>query len=171
MGKITVDNFVKMFKANSKAKDKTFEDFLNKHIVTDYVDCIKKEVYCNAIIKASCYKTEGDKEYIKINSFIRYIHFVMRLIELYTDIQITPESLVTDYDKLAQVGAIDALISAIPSREYSEFSTILNMKLDDFRDNEYSITALLYNSKQSFSLSEEVIESALKTVIEEYKKE
>ena len=66
-----------------------------------------------------------------------------------------------DYDKLNEVGAINTLIAAIPESEYSEFSTLLNMKMDDFRDNEYSITALLYNFKESLALTEEVIQSVL----------
>ena len=158
---ITVDMFVKSYKANSKAKDKTFEDFLQKHITTKYIDFIKKCVYCDNIIKGTCYKKDGDREFVKINSANRYLFFIMRLIELYTDIEINDEEVWKDYDKLNEIGAINALIGAIPENEYSEFTTLLNMKLDDFRDNEYSITAMLYNLGQSLSLSEEVINSVL----------
>lgn len=164
---ITVDMFCKTYKANSKAKDKTFEDFIKKHITTDYVDYITKVVYCKNIVKASCYIKDGDREFIEINSENRYLFFVMRLIELYTDIEIDDENVVAEYDKLNQIGAINTLIAAIPKTEYSEFRTILDMKMDDFRDNEYSITALLYNLKNSFSLSEEVINSVIKDLVKE----
>lgn len=158
---ITVDMFVKTYKANSKAKDKTFEDFIKKHITTQYVDFLTKEVYCENIMKATCYKKDGDREFVKVNSTTRYLFFVMRLIELYTDIEINQDKVWEDYDKLNEVGAINTLIAAIPESEYSEFSTLLNMKMDDFRDNEYSTTALLYNFKESLALTEEVIQSVL----------
>lgn len=164
---ITVDMFCKTYKANSKTKDITFKEFIKKHITTDYVDYVTKVVYCKNIIKASCYIKDGDREFININSENRYLFFVMRLIELYTDIEIDNENVVSEYDKLNKIGAIDVLISAIPEKEYTEFSTLLNMKMDDFRDNEYSITALLYNLKESLSLSEEVINSAIKDLVKE----
>jgi hypothetical protein len=69
------------------------------------------------------------------------------------------------------VGAIDVLVAAIPEKEYTEFTTLLNMKMDDFRDNEYSITALLYNLKESFSISEEVIKKAIEEIQEQAKED
>ena len=162
---ITVENYVKMYKANSKAKDKTFEDFMKKHIVKDYIPFVEKCVWCDNIVKVSCHSTEGEHEYVKINSANRYVAFVMRLIDLYTDIEIDfkDAKFVGQYDELNKVGAINALITSIPEDEYSEFTTILNMKMDDFRDNEYSVTALLYNLRKSFSLSEEVIDKVLES--------
>lgn len=168
---ITVDMFCKTYKANSKAKDKTFEEFIKKHITTEYVDYITKVVYCKNIVKASCYIKDGDREFIEISSEKRYLFFVMRLIKLYTDIEIDDENVVSEFDKLNKIGAIDVLIAAIPEKEYTEFSTLLNMKMDDFRENEYSITALLYNLKNSFSLSEEIINSVIKEISEQAKED
>lgn len=161
---ISVDMFVKTYKANSKAKDKTFEEFINKHITTQYVPFITKNVICDGIVSACCYIKEGDREIVKIDSPSRYLFFVTKMIETYTDIDfnITEENnLAVIYDKLNEIGAVDVLIAAIPEREYTEFSTILNMKMDDFRDNVYSPTALGYNLKKSIALSDEVITSAL----------
>lgn len=163
MGKTSIDNFIKIYTINSKAKDKTFEDFIKKHITTEYIDFMTKCVYCDSIVKSTCYVKDGDKEFVKINSANRYLFFVMRLLQLYTDLDINNKNPLDDYDKLNKVGAIETLIAAIPESEYTEFSTLLNMKMDDFKDNEYSITALLYNLKQSFSLSAEVITEALKS--------
>ena len=166
----TIDMFVKSYKANAKVKGKTLEDFIQKHIVTDYIGFIKKSVICDGIIQATSYIKDGDKTFISLNSANRYLFFVMKLIENYTDIEIKIDDEHTVdyyYDELNKIGAIEVILSAIPKSEYSEFSTLLNMKLDDFMDNEYSITALLYNFKQSLSLSEDVINS----VIEEIKKQ
>lgn len=158
---ITVDMFIKMFNANLKAKDKTFDDFINKHITTKYIGFVEKTAYCDSIVRATCHKKDGDIELVKINSANRYLFFVMRLIQLYTDIEFEDKDVIAAYDKLNEVGAINTLIAAIPESEYAEFSTILNMKMDDFRDNEYSITSLLYNLKESFSLSGEVLSDVL----------
>ena len=136
---ISVEAFCRAYKTNLKAKDKTFEDFIKKHITTKYVDFITKCVYCDKIIESCCYIEDGDRKIVKINSTQRYLFFVMRLVDLYTDIEFG-DDVVTAYDKLNEIGAINTLIAAIPESEYSEFSTILNMKMDDFRDNEYSIT-------------------------------
>lgn len=167
---ISIDMFVKTYKATSKAKDKTFEEFINKHITTKYVPFLTKEVYCESIVRATSYVNNGDTKLVKINSANRYLFFVMRLIELYTDIELSDygndngANLATDYDKLNEIGAIDVLVKAIPKSEYSEFTTLLNMKLDDLRDNEYSITALLYNLKNSLSISEDIINSAIEEI-------
>ena len=158
---ITVDMFVKTYKANAKAKDKTFEEFINKHITTKYISYINKVAYCDSIVKATCHIKDGDREIIKVNSPNRYMFFTMKLIQLYTDININDDNVVGDYDSLNEIGAINVLMAAIPESEYTEFSTLLNMRMDDFYDNEYSINALLYNLKESFSLSEEVINSVL----------
>ena len=161
MGKISIDAFLREYNVAAKQKGTAMESFIKKHITTQYVDFIIKEAYCENIMKATCYKKDGERKFVKVNSASRYLFFVMRLIDLYTDIEINQDKVWEDYDKLNEVGAINTLIAAIPESEYSEFSTLLNMKMDDFRDNEYSITALLYNFKESLALTEEVIQSVL----------
>lgn len=169
---ISVEMFCKNYKANLKAKDKTFEDFINKHITTQYIDFVEKNVYCDKIIESCCYinNDDDDRKIIKINSTQRYLFFIMKLISLYTDIEFGDE-IVTAYDELNKIGAINVLIAAIPESEYTEFSTILNMKMDDFRDNVYGITPMLYNFKESFSISDEIISSALELLQEQNKNE
>ena len=173
MKKISVKDFVQMYKTNSKTTDKTFEDFIKKHIVVDYIDFIKKEVICTTIINSTCYIESGGRQIVKINSPARFIIFIMRLIDLYTDIEVdfTDANYVKQYDELNKIGAINTLISAIPNNEYVEFNTMLNMKMDDFRDNEYSIKAFLYNLKESFNISEDIINSAIKELEKEAEKE
>ena len=177
MGKISVEMFCKNYKAQEKGHDRTFMDFLKKHIVVDYIPYMQKDAICAGLIKATCHVKVGnennEREIIKINSGNRYLLFIMRLIQLYTDIDIEEKHVVEQYDELKKIGAIDVLINGIPENdfeciphsEYTEFTTLLNMKLGDFIDNEYNTTALLYNMRQSFSLSEEVITSALEKVI------
>lgn len=168
MGKITVDAFLREYGVAAKQKGSAMETFIKKHIVTQYVPYLEKDVLCTRIIYATCY-ADKDRKIIKFNTPGRLLLFNMNLINLYTDIEISFENDETtkQYDKLMEVGAIYLLINAIPKTEYTEFVTLLNMKLDDLRDNEYSLEALLYDLKKSFSISEDIINSAL----EELKKQ
>lgn len=164
MGKISIDAFVREYKVAAKQKESVIENFVKKHIVTDYVGYIKKNVICESIIEATCKIKDGNTTLININSPNRYIFFIMKLVETYTDIEIVVNdnhSLDYYYDELNKIGAIEEIINAIPESEYTEFTTILNMKMDDLRDNEYSITALLYNLKQSFSFTGEILQEVL----------
>ena len=168
---ITVENFTKVYKANLKAKDKTLEDFIKKHVTVQYVKFLEKNVWCDSIISSTCYATVENKKIIKMNSTARHVLFTMKIIDLYTDIDINFEDgkVMEQYDELNEIGAIEVLIKSIPESELVEFYTILNTKLDDLRDNEYSITALLYNLKNSLDISEEIIESAIKEILEDNK--
>lgn len=163
MGKISLDAFLREYKVAAKQKDSAMENFIKKHITTDYIDFLQKDTVCASIIKATTHVQSTDRSIVKVNSVSRYLLFVMRLIDLYTDIEIdfTETNFVKQYDELNKVGAIDVLINSIPENEYAEFDTILNMELNDFRENEYSLTAFLYNLKESLTLSEEVINSVL----------
>ena len=161
---ISIDMFVKSYKANSKAKDKTFEEFIDKHITTKYVPYITKYTYCTDIVQKTTHVKEGEREIIKVNSAMQCIFFWMKLIELYTDIEFNKEDVVGEYDKLKEIGAIETLIANIPPAEMDEMTNILGMKMDDFRENEYSLHALLYNIKESFSISEEVINSVIEEI-------
>lgn len=171
---ISVDVFVKTYKANSKAKDKTFEEFISRHITTKYIPYLTKVAHCQDIIEKTSHIINGNKSIVKVNSPNRHLFFTMRLIELYTDIEFNTyekvdkdHNISVDYDKLKECGAAPILISAIPKEEFEEFATILNMVADDFYQNEYSLTAFAHNVKESLSLSEEVINS----VIEDLKKQ
>lgn len=175
---ISVDSFVKAFNTNLKTANKKgngddFAKFIGKHITTQYIPILVKEARCQGIIDVCTHTPESKEKVVKINSVSRHIIFIMTIIDLYTDLDIVFENgaCVAQFDKLNEIGAISALISAIPESEYKEFETVLNMKMDDFYDNEYSVVALLYNLKQSFSLSEELIDEALKEVKDKLKKE
>ena len=177
MGKISVDAFLKQYSVAAKQKGSAMEDFMKKHIITDYIDYLTKDTMCTNIVTATTRIKNGDRTILRIDSSAQFMLFIMNLINSYTDIEIEfkDTKFVKQYDALNKVGAIDDIVQAIPKKEYSEFSTLLNMKMDDFRDNEYSVTALLNNLKQSFSLSEEVINSVIdelqKQAKEEIKKE
>ena len=168
MGKISVDAFLREYGVAAKQKGTAMETFIKKHIITEYVPYLDKDVVCTRIIYATCY-TDKERKIVKFNTPVRQILFNMNLIDLYTDIEISfkDDETIKQYDKLMSCGAIYLLINAIPEAEHMEFSTLLDMKLDDLVSNEYSITALLYNLKESVNLSEEVINSAIEILSKE----
>lgn len=163
MGKISLDAFLREYKVAAKQKDSALENFIKKHITTDYISFLQKDAICTSIVEVTTHVESGNKKIIIVNSTSRYLLFIMRLIDLYTDIEIdfTDINFVKQYDELNKIGALNVLINSIPENEYVEFDTILNMKMDDFRDNEYSLTAIIYNLKESLTLSEEVINLVL----------
>ena len=163
MGKISLDAFLREYKVAAKQKDSALENFIKKHITTDYISFLQKDAICTSIVEVTTHVESGNKKIIIVNSTSRYLLFIMRLIDLYTDIEIdfTDINFVKQYDELNKIGALNVLINSIPENEYAEFDTILNMKMDDFRDNEYSLTAIIYNLKESLTLSEEVINLVL----------
>ena len=176
MGKISVDGFLREYGVAAKQNKSAMETFIKKHITTQYVDFMTKNVYCDKIIESTCHIKDGNREFIKINSVSRDLFFTMRLIQLYTDIKLDEENIIGEYDKLNEVGAIDVIIEAIPDSEYIEFSDMLNKMLGDFLNNEYSVNALLYNLKESFSMSGEIINEVLnspemKKLLEQAKEE
>ena len=171
MGKISVDAFIREYGVAAKQKGSAMDSFIGKHIITKYIDFIKKSVICEGIVDTTCHIIDGDRKIVKINNANRNLFFIMKLIENYTDIEFANEKVVETYDKLNEVGAIDVILDAIPDSEYSEFQNILNMKMNDFRDNEYSLTAILYNFKESLSISEEVINSVIEELQKQAKEE
>jgi len=169
MKKISVETFCESYKTKSKGYDKTFEDFMERHITTKYIPVLRKDAFCKEIIHIANHMDNDNHNIVKINSFYGYVGFVMRIIDLYTDIEISFKDgeFINQYDQLNELGAIRDIINHIPEAEYAEFRMICDMELNDLYENEYSTTALLYNLKQSFSLSEEAIGSALEVLANE----
>lgn len=167
---MTVQEFVKKYKINPKTTD------LKKHIVNKYVPFIEKVALCNSIVNSTSYKKVGERDVIMINTPARYILFVMHIINTYTDLDVdfTDGNFVKDYDALKEVGLIEAFTSVdqttgeclLPISEYEEFNVLLNMALDDLRDNQYSLVAMFYNLKESLHISEDVVESVIKEMTE-----
>lgn len=150
---ITVEELIKKCKSNPKYD-------LSKHLKTKYIPYIEKMSLCHQIVDVTSHKVVDNRKLISINTPVRYMLFITKLISLYTDIEIIFDNAenAKQYDALAEAGLIDQVVGIIPSEEFETFNLVLNMVLDDFRDNEYSITALLYNFKESLHISEELIE-------------
>lgn len=158
---MTVDNFIKNYKSSNNK-----EQFLSKRLKTQYIDVLTKGVYAENTVDISNHVTIGKRRIFKSDALSIYLAFTMRLIDIYTDIEIDfkDAKFVEQYDKLNREGLIEPILSVIPDKEYKEFNTILQMKTDDSYQNEYSVPALLYSIKESLSMSSEVMSKALDNI-------
>lgn len=138
---MTTKEFVGYFKM---AKDKKAE--CEKRIKKNYVPILTKIAECSHLVDITSKakdETTGIESF-QLNTPGRYIAFTMKLISLYTDIEIgIGFELYENFDELNENGAIDILISCIPEHEYKEFSTLLSMTVDDYMTNERELTAYI----------------------------
>lgn len=137
-----VDEFIKKYNV---AKDK--DKFLNDSITTQYVPYHEKMTDCEMIILST---TKIDNEF-RINSPMRFMLFVTTLLSRYTEIG-EDEDILTVFETLDEIGLIDQVISKIPEKEYASYNTILNMELDDYMENNRSITAYISNKVKELEI-------------------
>ena len=130
-----VDEFIRKY---NSAKDK--DKFLTNCIKVQYVPYHEKMSDCEMIIIST---TKMDNEF-KINSPMRFMLFITTLLSRYTEIG-EDEDLLTVFETLDENNLVDQIISKIPEKEYAAYNTILNMELDDYMENNRSITAYISN--------------------------
>ena len=116
---------------------------VSKHITTKYLPYAEKMAEAKEIAERSCHIEVNGQQVFWQNTPMQYHLFIQRIITRYTDIEI--ENPVEDFDVLNEVGAIDAIIQAIPQREYAEFDTVVKMSMSDVMENERSFAGFLDN--------------------------
>ena len=146
-----VDEFIRKY---NSAKDK--EKFLNGCITTQYVPYHEKMTDCEMIIIST---TKIENEF-RINSPMRFMLFITTLISRYTEIG-EDEDLLTSFEILDENGLIDKIISKIPEKEYNSYNTILSMELDDYMENNRSITAYISSKVKELEVP---IKALIKTI-------
>jgi hypothetical protein len=137
-----VDEFIRKY---NSAKDK--DKFLNDIITTQYIPYHEKMTDCEMIILST---TKIDNEF-RINSPMRFMLFVTTLLSRYTEIG-KDENILTVFETLDEAGLIDQIVSRIPEKEYASYNTILNMELDDYMENNRSITAYISNKVKELEI-------------------
>lgn len=139
-----IDDFVKVFNANN---DKLA--CMKERVVKKYVPFLTKVAQCKAIVQATMeFQEQKDGKVLFLQRTpMRYLIFSMTLIKFYTDIEYDESEdnskFAEEYDKLAAIGVMDLLPSVIPTSEFKEFNTILNMVMDDYMENNRSTAAIL----------------------------
>ena len=137
-----VNEFIEKY---NDAKDK--DQFLTECVKGDYVPYHEKMTDCDYIILAT---TKFDDKF-RINSPMRFMLFVTTLLSRYTEIG-EDEDILTMFETLDENNLIDLIISKIPEKEYTSYNTILNMELDDYMENNRSLSSILEGLGASLEL-------------------
>lgn len=148
---MNVNEFVTKYKV-IKNED-TAKEYVEKHIKNVYVPYEKKIDICERIINATSYiEVDGVKIYKK-NSPAEFMLFELNIIDLYTDIKVDFNSMLAEFNMLNEFGLIEAIASLIPTREYVEFNTLLDMKKDDTYQNERDLVSWFETKYSALSLA------------------
>lgn len=130
--KYTVKKFVEEYdKLTTEVQRKSYIDKIK---VLPYLSYALKQISANKIIKTTSTDENGN---INVRSAMRKIFYVYTIIETYTDIKMSAENVLDEYDLLNERGIIKEIFKRIPEDEIEEFKTILDMEFNDFMTNYY----------------------------------
>ena len=133
-----VEEYEKCLNNDDKAK------FLKSKLKTErYISYDDKLTLAENIINHSSYamvKEDGklrQTDRIALNSPMRYILFVMTVVDKYTNIEVNFKNIMPDYDALNFNGLIEVIFEKVGDKEIAEFNTVVEMVLNDFMANKY----------------------------------
>ena len=131
-----VEEYEKCLNNDDKAK------FLKSKLKTEkYLPYADKLTLAENIINHSSYamiKEDGmlkQTDRIALNSPMRYILFVMTVVDKYTNIEVDFKNIMPDFDALNFNGLIEVVFEKIGDKETAEFNTVVEMVLNDFMAN------------------------------------
>ena len=137
-----VKSFVEEYEKCSNNDDKA--KFLKSKLKTEkYMPYADKLALADNIVKSSSYamvKEDGklkQTDRIAFNSPMRYILFVMTVVDKYTNIEVNFGNIMPDFDALNFNGLIEVIFEKIGDKETAEFNTVVDMVLNDFMANKY----------------------------------
>ena len=137
-----VKSFVEEYEKQLTDVDKA--KFLKGKLKTEkYMPYEDKLMLAQNIVKSSSYaidKRDGElkqTDRIAINSPMRYILFVMTIVDKYTNIEVNFGNIMSDYDALNFNCLIEVIFEKVGDKETAEFNTVVEMVLNDFMANKY----------------------------------
>ena len=137
-----VKSFVEEYEKCSNNDDKA--KFLKSKLKTEkYMPYADKLTFAENIVNHSSYamvKEDGvlkQTDKIALNSPMRYILFVMTVVDKYTNIEVNFGNIMPDFDALNFNSLIEIIFEKIGDKEMAEFNTIVEMVLNDFMANKY----------------------------------
>lgn len=144
-----VKNFVAEYK-----KSNTKKNIIKNHVVKNYVPYIRKMDSCKEIIAKTLYQKKGEHIFYHADTATRYILFSLSLIMLYTDIELSDDKRLEEFEQLEELNIFTELSEAI-GKDYISYSTLLQGMIADEQENngiipflnkELTKTELLLNS-------------------------
>lgn len=137
-----VKSFVEEYEKCSNNDDKA--KFLKSKLKTEkYMPYADKLALAENIVKSSSYavvKEDGvlkQTDRIALNSPMRYILFVMTVVDKYTNIEVNFQNIMPDFDVLNFNSLIEVIFEKVGDKETAEFNTVVEMVLNDFMANKY----------------------------------
>ena len=137
-----VKSFVEEYEKCSNNDDKA--KFLKSKLKTEkYMSYADKLALAENIVKSSSYamiKEDGklkQTDRIALNSPMRYILFVMTVVDKYTNIEVNFGNIMPDFDALNFNSLIEVIFEKVGDKETAEFNTVVEMVLNDFMANKY----------------------------------
>ena len=137
-----VKSFVEEYEKCSNNDDRA--KFLKTKLKTEkYMPYADKLTLADNIINHSSYamvKEDGvlkKTDKIALNSPMRYILFVMTVVDKYTNIEVNFGNIMPDFDALNFNSLIEVVFEKVGDKETAEFNTVVEMVLNDFMANKY----------------------------------
>lgn len=147
---MTVDELIAKCDETKKAK-KSY-DFA-QHLTMKYMPYSEKAAMVKNIIDATSYVDVEHKRGYKRDTPNMVFIFTMKLIEKYTDIDISSENVVADYDKLMESGIMHELTDQIPESEVKIIRGMLDMSRDDLEMNTRSLVSFLETKADALQIA------------------
>ena len=142
---MTVEEFVTNY---NKTKN------IEKHITKTYLPYVEKIALCDKILKFTCYEEiSKDKKIFKINTPLRQSIFLLSMVDQYTDIDINWQNPLNDFDELSETKLLGEIIKAIPESEITQFSSLLDMCLDDLMTNTRDLISWIESKGESLGMA------------------
>lgn len=137
-----VKSFVEEYEKQLNNTDKT--KFLKSKLKTEkYMPYGDKVAIAENIVKSSSYAMikEGGKlkqtDRIALNSPMRYILFVMTVVDKYTNIEVNFKNIMPEFDALNFNSLIEVIFEKVGDKEMAEFNAVVDMVSNDFMANKY----------------------------------
>jgi len=131
---------------------------IEKHITKTYLPYAEKIALCNMILKNTCYKkVSEDRKIFKINTPSRQMLFLLSIIDQYTDIDINWKNSLSDFDELSETKLLGEIIKAVPESEITQFSSLLDMCLDDLMTNTRDLMSWIESKGESLGMALDAI--------------
>lgn len=137
-----VKTFVEEYEKCSNNDDKA--KFLKSKLKTEkYLPYADKLTLAKNIVNHSSYATIKEDGVLKqtdriaLNSPMRYILFVMTVVDKYTNIEVNYKNIMPDFDALNFNSLIEVIFERVGDKETAEFNTVVEMVLNDFMANKY----------------------------------
>ena len=137
-----VKSFVEEYEKQLMDVDKV--KFLKSKLKTEkYMPYGEKLAIAENIVRSSSYAMVKENDELKqtdriaFNSPMRYILFVMTVVDKYTNIEVNFGNIMSEFDALNSNGLIEVIFEKVGDKEMAEFNTVVDMVLNDFMANKY----------------------------------